>query len=140
MYELNLSNQKNPEYSNFANHNNVLYIVHIHICLLVFWQLGQEVIELGKPLILQCTIMDIDYIPKDKSRQWTGEFNNRLFTFNGVSTCPSNYTEILEPPKTFKIYFNTTSMNNLNCPYSCRVGTVFDEKVLTLNESNFVCK
>ncbi|CAC5387133.1 unnamed protein product [Mytilus coruscus] len=104
----------------------------------VFWQLGQEVIELGKPLILQCTILGLDYIPKDKSRQWTGEINNRLFTFNGVSTCPSNYTEILEPPKTFKIYFNSTSIYNLNCPYSCRVGTMFDEKFLTVNESNFV--
>ncbi|XP_071150366.1 uncharacterized protein [Mytilus edulis] len=104
----------------------------------VFWQLGQEVIELGKPLTLNCTILGMDYIPKDKSRQWTGEIDNKLFTFNGVSTCPSNYTEILEPPKTFKIYFNSTSMNNLNCPYSCRVGTVFDEKVLTVNESNFV--
>ncbi|VDI74288.1 Hypothetical predicted protein [Mytilus galloprovincialis] len=80
----------------------------------------------------------MDYIPNDKSRQWTGEIDNKLFTFNGVSTCPSNYTEILEPPKTFKIYFNSTSMNNLNCPYSCRVGTVFDEKVLTVNESNFI--
>ncbi|CAC5371785.1 unnamed protein product [Mytilus coruscus] len=104
----------------------------------VFWQLGQEVIELGKPLILQCTIVGMDHIPADKSRQWTGEINNRLFTFNGVSTCPSNYTEILEPPNSFKIFFNSTSMFNLNSPYTCRVGTMFDEKILTVNVSNFV--
>lgn len=104
----------------------------------VFWQLGQEVIELGRPLILQCTIVGMDHIPADKSRQWTGEINNRLFTFNGVSTCPSNYTEILEPPNSFKIYFNYTSMFNLNSPYTCRVGTMFDEKILKVNESNFV--
>lgn len=111
-----------------------------NITFSVFWQLGQEVIELGKPLILQCSIVGMDHIPSDKSRQWTGEINNRLFTFNGVSTCPSNYTEILEPPNSFKIYFNYTSMINLNSPYTCRVGTMFDEKILKVNESNFVCK
>ncbi|XP_071147941.1 uncharacterized protein [Mytilus edulis] len=109
-----------------------------NITFSVFWQLGQEVIELGKPLILQCSIVGMDHIPADKSRQWTGEINNRLFTFNGVSTCPSNYTEILEPPNSFKIYFNYTSMINLNSPYTCRVGTMFDEKILKVNESNFV--
>lgn len=82
----------------------------------------------------------MDYVLKDTSRQWTGEIDNRLFTFNGVSTCPSNYTEILEPPNSFKIYFNSTAMFNLNSPYSCRVGTMFDEKVLTVNESNFICE
>ncbi|XP_076088464.1 uncharacterized protein LOC143058873 [Mytilus galloprovincialis] len=104
----------------------------------VFWRLGQDVIELGKSLTLQCTIFGMDYVLKDTSRQWTGEIDNRLFTFNGVSTCPSNYTEILEPPNSFKIYFNSTAMFNLNSPYSCRVGTMFDEKVLTVNESNFI--
>lgn len=82
----------------------------------------------------------MNHIPQDMSRQWTGEKHNRLLTINGVSTCPSNYTEIIQPPNAFKIYFNSTSESNLNCPYSCRVGTSFDEKLLKVNESNFVCE
>ena len=101
-------------------------------------ELGQPLIEIGKPLTLKCRMGH--KININLTRQWTGGQQNRLLCFNGVTIDPVKYKEEFHLPDTFTLRINETTETDLDCAYSCRLGFESDEKILTVTEQNFLCK
>lgn len=98
----------------------------------------QHMIELGKPLLLNCEISNT--IPQDQSRQWTTGIENRLLCFDNVTINSKKYAGRLNSPTEYSLTILNTTEDDLVQLYSCRAGFVFHQKRLEVNDKNLIRK
>ncbi|VDI81178.1 Hypothetical predicted protein [Mytilus galloprovincialis] len=93
-------------------------------------------IRLGQQLKFDCETSSV--ISATKSRQWRGGANNKLLCYDGTTVDPTKYKEKMINQTNYELIVEKASENDLECPYACRVGFDIDQKILEVNENNFV--
>ncbi|CAC5383217.1 unnamed protein product [Mytilus coruscus] len=104
----------------------------------VQWNIKQNMIEIGKPLLLDCEIPH-NFQP-NKSRQWTRGEDNQLLCFDNVAINRNKYNGRIHSPTEYLLTILNITEDDLLCVYSCRVGFAFKQKQIEVNDSNLLHK
>ena len=109
----------------------------IHAYFTVTWELKTDVIKLGQPMILECTVGTKETIDRKVTRQWSKGKEDYTISYNGHSNEPLKYEEILSTGRNFSLKINNVTEFDINILYQCRYEFSSCQKNLSIDKSNF---
>ena len=110
------------------------------IFISVSWELTSDQIEIGKSIILTCTVHNIQKIDLNVTRQWSIGTDSDIISYNGRHHNPSKYEEILSEENNFSLKIKNVTHKDLHSEYECRYKFDIYKKSLSAEERKVICK
>ncbi|CAC5399968.1 unnamed protein product [Mytilus coruscus] len=99
--------------------------------------LETQTIQIGRSMILTCTVHGISKINTDVARQFAKGNNGDLLCFNGHIKQTRKYEEILSEGNTFSLKINNVTESDVNSIYQCRYKFSTVKQMININDMNF---